>query len=336
MKAPQLLCGALALVMSVSACKRQTSQAELKQTASQTAEQIKSESVKAGEKLEDVWLTTKIRAKFVGDRDIKARNVGVSTHDGIVTLTGRVLNESERQLALMLASHTDGVKQVIDNLDVEVAGPPPSHAVIGGTPGAAATTGTAPPAASAPVAASDDARITMSIQSKYFMDDRIKAHHIVVTTNAGVVTLTGEISDETERAEALLLARTTEGVKRVEDNLTFSQASAPTSTAATQATPAAAAAGNATAAAPDTDTALADRITSQLTSDSQMKNARLEVTAKSGVVTLQGTAPTRAVKEHALTAVSGIDGVSQVVDRIQVSTATNSPAKSSPARKAKR
>ena len=336
MKAPQLLCGALALVMSVSACKRQTSQAELKQTASQTAEQIKSESVKAGEKLEDVWLTTKIRAKFVGDRDIKARNVGVSTHDGIVTLTGRVLNESERQLALTLASHTDGVKQVIDNLDVEVAGPPPSHAVIGGTPGAAATTGTAPPAASAPVAASDDARITMSIQSKYFMDDRIKAHHIVVTTNAGVVTLTGEISDETERAEALLLARTTEGVKRVEDNLTFSQASAPTSTAATQATPGAAAAGNATAAAPDTDTALADRITSQLTSDSQMKNARLEVTAKSGVVTLQGTAPTRAVKEHALTAVSGIDGVSQVVDRIQVSTATNSPAKSSPARKAKR
>ena len=336
MKAPQLLCGALALVMSVSACKRQTSQAELKQTASQTAEQIKSESVKAGEKLEDVWLTTKIRAKFVGDRDIKARNVGVSTHDGIVTLTGRVLNESERQLALTLASHTDGVKQVIDNLDVEVAGPPPSHAVIGGTPGVAATTGTAPPPASAPVAASDDARITMSIQSKYFMDDRIKAHHIVVTTNAGVVTLTGEISDETVRAEALLLARTTEGVKRVEDNLTFSQASAPTSTAATQATPAAAAAGNATAAAPDTDTALADRITSQLTSDSQMKNARLEVTAKSGVVTLQGTAPTRAVKEHALTAVSGIDGVSQVVDRIQVSTATNSPAKSSPARKAKR
>jgi len=219
-----------------------------------------------------------------------------------------------------------------------VAGPPPPHSVNGGTPGAAATTGRAPAPGSTPVpvAASDDTRITMSIQSKYFMDDRIKARHIVVATNAGVVTLNGEIADETERAEALLLARTTEGVKRVEDNLTFSQASARTSTAATQATPAAAAAGNSTAAAPDTDTALADRITSQLTSDSQMKNAPIEVTAKSGVVTLQGTAPTRAVKEHALTAVSGIDGVSQVVDRIEVSAATHSPAKSSPARKAKR
>jgi len=352
MKAPQLLCGALALVMSISACQRQTSQAELKQSASQTADRIKSESVKAGEKLEDVWLTTKIRAKFVGDRDIKARNVGVSAHDGIVTLTGRVLNQSERQLALTLASDTDGVKQVVDNLDVEVAGPPPPHSVNGGTPGAAATTGRAPAPGSTPVpvAVSDDTRITMSIQSKYFMDDRIKARHIVVATNAGVVTLNGEIADETERAEALLLARTTEGVKRVEDNLTIASASAapasaPTSaapasappTAPTQATPAAPpAAGKSTAAAPDTDTGLADRIKSQLTSDTQMKNAPIEVTAKSGVVTLQGTVPTNAAKAHALTAVSGIDGVRQVVDRIQVSTATSSPTKSLPARKAKR
>jgi osmotically-inducible protein OsmY len=179
----------------------------------------------------------------------------------------------------------------------------------------------------------------MSIQSKYFMDDRIKARHIIVATTAGVVTLNGEIADETERAEALLLARTTEGVKRVEDNLTISPVSAPTSTAptSTAATPAApSAAGKSTAAAPDTDTALADRIKSQLTSDSQMKNAPIEVTAKSGVVTLQGTAPTKAAKEHALTAVSGIDGVTQVVDRIQVSTAKSSPTKTSPARKAKR
>src|SRR5215475_3593943 len=65
MKAPQLLCGVLALVMTVSACQRPTSQAELKQSASETADRIKSESVKAGEKLEDVWLSTKIRAKFV-------------------------------------------------------------------------------------------------------------------------------------------------------------------------------------------------------------------------------------------------------------------------------
>ena len=60
------------------------------------------------------------------------------------------------------------------------------------------------------------------------MDDRIKGRRINVTTNSGVVTLNGEIADDTERAEALLLARTTEGVKRVEDNLTISPAPATT------------------------------------------------------------------------------------------------------------
>ncbi len=338
MKAPQLLCGAFALVMSVSACQRQTSQAPLKQTASETADRIKSESVKAGEKLEDVWLSTKIHAKFVGDRDIKARDVNVSTQDGVVTLKGRVLNESEHQLALTLAKNTDGVKQVVDNLDVEVAGPPPARTVNGGTAGAAATSGTSalPASPPPPIAISDDARITTGIQSKYFMDDRIKGRRIVVTTNAGVVTLNGEIADDTERAEALLLARTTEGVKRVEDNLTI--APAPASTA--PAPPAAAAPSPAgkepTVAAVDTDAALADRIKSQLASDTQMKNAPVEVTAKSGVVTMRGTVPTRAAKEHALTVVSGIDGVTQVVDRIQISTVKSSPTKGSPARKAKR
>ncbi len=319
MKAPQLFCGAFALVMTVSACQKQTSQAELKQTASETAGRIKTESVKAAEKVEDVWLATKIQAKFVGDRDIKARDVKVSANDGVVTLKGRVGNESEHQLALTLAKNTGGVQQVVDNLDVEVAGPPPVRIVNGGTPGAAATTGTSASPSSPPPAAavSDDGRITTSIQSKYFMDDRIKGRHIIVTTSGGVVTLTGEIADDTERAEALLLARTTESVKRVEDNLTISVAPAPASTT-------------------DADAALADRIKSQLASDNQVKNAPIEVTAKSGVVTLQGTVPMRAVKERALTVARGIDGVTQVVERIQVSPTKSAPTKRSPARKAKR
>jgi osmotically-inducible protein OsmY len=338
MKAPQLFCGAFALVMTVSACQKQPSEAELKQSASETAGRIKTESVKAGEKLEDVWLATKIHAKFVGDRDIKARDVKVSVEDGVVTLKGRVLNESEHQLALTLAKNTAGVKQVVDNLDVEVAGPPPARIVNSGTPEAAATTGSsASPSSPPPVAHSDDTRITMSIQSKYFMDDRIKGRHIIVTTNAGVVTLAGEITDDTERAEALLLARTTEGVKRVEDNLTVSVAPPAASTATTPPTataPSAAAKPVETSA--DTDAALADRIKSQLASDTQVKNAAIEVTAKSGVVTLQGTVPTRAAKERALTVARGIDGVTQVVERIQVSPTKNSPTKRSPAPKAKR
>src|SRR5262245_27361414 len=298
MKTPQLFC-VFALALSASACHNQSSQAELKQTAVQTADRIRTESVKAGGKLEDTWIATKIHAKFVGDREIKARDIKVSVENGTVTLQGHVLNESEHQLALTLARNTEGTKQVVDHLDVQVAGPPSPGAVTGGTPGAAATSGTpststppspatlSAPSASSPIASSDDARITTSIQSKYFIDDRIKGRHINVTTNAGVVTLNGEIADETERAEALLLARTTEGVKRVEDNLTISTTSVSTGATAAPAAPVEGAPPASTAPAPstprksaataaDADTALAERIRSQLASDTQVKNASLD------------------------------------------------------------
>lgn len=149
------------------------------------------------------------------------------------------------------------------------------------------------------------------------MDERIKGRHIDVATDGGVVTLNGEVGDETERAEALLLARTTEGVKRVEDSLTVTagQPSAATSTAAppTAAAP--------TAAASAGDETLTARIKSQLSSDTQIKGARLDVSAKNGVVLLQGTVTTKAAKQRALTLARRTDGVTQVVDRIRIGRA---------------
>jgi hyperosmotically inducible protein len=164
----------------------------------------------------------------------------------------------------------------------------------------------------------DDARITSSIQSKYYLDDRIKARKINVTSSGGVVTLSGDVADESERAEALLLARTTEGVTRVEDSLTIAAvpAATPAAPAPTAAAPAAAA--PVVAAPPDTDAMLADRVKSELSSDTRMKGAPIEVTAKNGVVLLQGTVATAAAKERALTLARGTDGVSQVVDRLRI------------------
>jgi hyperosmotically inducible protein len=109
-----------------------------------------------------------------------------------------------------------------------------------------------------------------------------------------------------------LLARTTEGVKRVEDSLTVTagQPSAATSTAAPP-----------TAAAPTGDETLTARIKSQLSSDTQIKGAPLDVSAKNGVVLLQGTVTTRAAKQRALTLARGTDGVTQVVDRIRIGRA---------------
>jgi hyperosmotically inducible protein len=317
MKAPQLFCGVLALALAAGGCHRQVSQADVKQTASDAAAKIKVESAQARDQLADVWLSTKIHSKFVGDRDIEARDVSVSTKDGVVTLKGRVLNEPMRQLAIAIAKDTDGVKQVVNQLDVEIAGPvAPSRAQNGATPGAVATTGSSSPTAAGP----DDGRITSSIQSKYFISDRLKGRRVNVTSSGGVVTLNGEVADETERAEALLLARTTDGVTRVEDSLNVTAASPAAAVAPAAPAPASPAAAAAPPASPvaDGDDSLGARVKTQLSSDARVKGAAIDVTAKNGVVLLQGTVPSTAAKQRALTVARGTDGVTQVVDRLHV------------------
>ena len=56
------------------------------------------------------------------------------------------------------------------------------------------------------------------------LDPTIKGRNISVELTAGVVTLRGQVASEDERAQALMLARSTPGVQRVEDYLTVDAA----------------------------------------------------------------------------------------------------------------
>jgi hypothetical protein len=64
-------------------------------------------------------ITAKIKSKMALDDLVKARNINVDTDGSVVTLTGVVGSEGERQRALQLAKQTDGVTGVIDRLRVE-------------------------------------------------------------------------------------------------------------------------------------------------------------------------------------------------------------------------
>ena len=158
----------------------------------------------------------------------------------------------------------------------------------------------------------DDGSLTRRIQARYFLDPTIKGRRIQVDTQNGVVTLRGEVASDNERAQALLLARTTEGADRVEDALTVNAAldtSSPSASASTD-TPVPANAED------ETLTAL---VQSRLGDDTALSTATtIAVTAKDGVVLLDGTAPTAAAKQRALSLARGTDGVLQVIDRIRV------------------
>ena len=73
----------------------------------------------AEEALANGATTAKIKSKMVLDDLVKARNIDVDTKGSVVTLSGVVGSEPERQRALQLAKQTEGVTSVIDHLRVQ-------------------------------------------------------------------------------------------------------------------------------------------------------------------------------------------------------------------------
>jgi osmotically-inducible protein OsmY len=65
----------------------------------------------------------------------------------------------------------------------------------------------------------NEAALTTKIKAKMALDDTVKALSIDVDTQGTVVTLTGTVHSETERAKALQLARETAGITAVNDHL---------------------------------------------------------------------------------------------------------------------
>ena len=69
----------------------------------------------------------------------------------------------------------------------------------------------------------DEGKLTTKITAKMVLDDVVKARTINVTTNGTTVTLTGTVHSAQERQRAVQLAKETEGVTQVIDQLTIRQ-----------------------------------------------------------------------------------------------------------------
>jgi hyperosmotically inducible protein len=210
MTTPQLLAGAFGLVLAATAgCNR----ADADREARDAAAGVRAAAGQAGERLADSWLTTKVQAQYFADDDVKGRYINVATRDGVVTIKGYVESQAAREQALQIARNTDGVRSVEDQLLIGVA--PDRERFEAGTGSGAG------PVATTGAETYDDEHITNMVQARFFLDPAVKARMIEVETRNGVVTLRGQVASETERAQALLVARQTSGVGRVEDLLTI-------------------------------------------------------------------------------------------------------------------
>ena len=73
---------------------------------------------KTGEVITDSWITTRVKAKFVGDDQLKDSDISVDTDNHVVTLSGTVMTAAGRAHAVAQAKSIEGVHRVVDKLTI--------------------------------------------------------------------------------------------------------------------------------------------------------------------------------------------------------------------------
>ena len=181
--------------------------------------------------VKDGWLVTKIHSEFVNEDLLSGSNIDVDVKNGMVTLQGTVPSEAARARAIRQAKNNDGVKGVTDQLriappvynngkldkaqdkTVKIADKTEDKLDKAGdkTASAAKKTGRA----------IDDGWIKSKIYAQYMADWNtvLDDSDIDVDVANNYVTLNGTVKSAAAKAKAVSIAKATDGVKGVKDNL---------------------------------------------------------------------------------------------------------------------
>lgn len=76
------------------------------------ADNVKGAAQNAEQKIEDAWITTKVKSNFFYSSNVSGSDIDVDTRNGVVSLKGKVANNAERALAIEMAENIRGVKSV--------------------------------------------------------------------------------------------------------------------------------------------------------------------------------------------------------------------------------
>jgi hyperosmotically inducible protein len=167
----------------------------------------------------DTAITAELKAKITDDELLDNTDVSVETEKGIVALTGTVHNEAQKQRAEELAKNTTGVVSVNDQLVIEPEGSTSGKLAEESKEIGRDIKDTTNRAAEGTKEAISDARITSETKMKFAADDTVKALNIDVDTHNGVVTLHGTVNSKAELQQAISLAKSIDGVKKVNSEL---------------------------------------------------------------------------------------------------------------------
>ena len=191
--------------------------------------------------IKDGWLVMKVHSEMVDEDVLDGSNIDVDVKNGVVTLQGTVPNEAARARAVAVAKANDGVKNVVDQLKIgparrgdrmERAGTKAERAAeraedkterAGERAANKADRAADKTAATGRSAgrAIDDGWIKSKIYAQYLADWNtvLNDSDIDVDVDNNMVTLNGTVKSAEAKAKAVSIAKATDGVKGVKDNL---------------------------------------------------------------------------------------------------------------------
>jgi hyperosmotically inducible periplasmic protein len=71
-----------------------------------------------GAYVDDAAITTSVKSRFVGNKDVDAASISVETLNGVVMLSGFAKNQTEKSTAASIAYNVGGVKAVKNEITV--------------------------------------------------------------------------------------------------------------------------------------------------------------------------------------------------------------------------
>ncbi|MDE1198406.1 transporter [Pseudomonas sp. Bc-h] len=224
---------------------------------------------------------------FALNRHLSPFNIGVKVEQGTAVLTGKVENQVDKDLATQIASDTQGINKVDNQLQID--------------PQVAAEPGTKANMAQR----FDDATLTATIKSKLLWNSVTEGLNIEVAAAQGVVTLKGQAKDADAKQLAGSLASNTDGVTEVNNLISVSARD-------TQAIKEQNEAQANSVREEFSDAWITSKVKSSLIYSRNLDGLNIKVDTKSGVVSLDGVVANYAEKELAVEIARNIRGVKGV------------------------
>lgn len=216
---------------------------------------------------------------------LRSNNLSVTVVDGKATLSGNVEEDVHKDLAGAIAAGVSGIDDVDNQIKVNADYKQPDRNSRGYGD------------------VVDDATITAAVKSKLLWSKHTEGMDTKVETNAGKVELSGTVATKQAKQQAEKLAKNTDGVRSVANNLQVSDKPAKGK--------------NADKNDADKGTVIADSwITTKVKStymySSNVAGADISVNTENGIVTLSGQVDSGAEQALAIELAQNIRGVKSV------------------------